>query len=283
MLMARGLAVGDCPEQLNISRPELIAGIAAAYLEAGADLITTNSFGGSPSRLAAYGLDRDAERINRTAVEIVKPVAEGRAHVVASIGPTGAILTPYGDTEPERVSEDFTRQAAALIEAGADVVCIETMIDLREAVLAVRSVRELSDAIPVIATMTFDPTPRGYFTAMGVTIEQAAAGLEEAGANLVGSNCGNGIDRMVEIAAEFCRCSPLPVVIQSNAGLPEHRGGELVYPEGPRFMADRARRLIGLGVAVIGGCCGTGPDHIRAFKTVIDEANQGLAHGEVDS
>jgi 5-methyltetrahydrofolate--homocysteine methyltransferase len=280
MLMARGLAVGDSPEALNISRPELIAEIAAAYVGAGADLITTNSFGGSPLRLAAYGLDRDTERINRSAVEIVKPVAEGRAHVSASIGPTGSILTPYGDTEPERVSEAFSRQAAVLIGAGADLICIETMIDLREAVAAVRSVRELSTAIPVIATMTFDPTPRGYFTAMGVTVEQAAAGLEDAGADLVGSNCGNGIDRMVEIAAEFCRCSSLPVVIQSNAGMPDHRGDRLVYPEGPDYMADRARRLLELGVAVIGGCCGTGPDHIRALRSVIDRANRRKVHGE---
>ncbi len=271
LLMARGLAVGDSPEAINLSRPELLTEIASLYLAAGADLITTNSFGGSPLRLAAYDLDEKTEQINRTAVEAVKPLVDGRAYVSASVGPTGAILTPYGDTEPEEVSNAFNRQIAALLDAGADLICIETMIDLREAVLAVEAARNLSTTVPIIATMTFDPTPRGFFTVMGVTVAQAAAGLEEAGADIIGSNCGNGIDRMVEIAREFCAHSRLPIIIQSNAGLPEHRDGELVYPESPEIMAKGARRLLDLGVAVVGGCCGTGPNHIRALRATIDE------------
>lgn len=271
MLMDRGLSIGDSPESLNLSRPELLAEIASLYLEAGADLITTNSFGGSPLRLAAYSLEAKTEEINRAAVEAVLPLASGRAYVCASVGPTGAILTPYGDTEPEQIADAFARQTSALIGAGADVICIETMIDLREAVLAIEAVRSISADIPVVATMTFDPTPRGFFTAMGVTVEQAAAGLEEAGADVVGSNCGNGIDRMVEIAREFRAHSRLPIIIQSNAGLPEHRDGKLVYPESPEFMADRGRRLIDMGVAIVGGCCGTGPDHIQALRRVIDD------------
>ena len=270
MLMARGLAIGDSPEALNLSQPGLLTEIASLYLEAGADLITTNSFGGSPLRLAAYSLDDKTEQINRTAVEAVKPVADGRAYVSASVGPTGAILTPYGDTKPEEVSIAFNRQIAALLDAGADLICIETMIDLREAVLAVEAARNLSTTVPIVATMTFDPTPHGFFTVMGVTVAQAAAGLEEAGADIIGSNCGNGIDRMVEIAREFCFCSRLPIIIQSNAGLPEHRDGELVYPESPDIMAAGARQLIEIGVSVIGGCCGTGPDHVRALRDTID-------------
>jgi 5-methyltetrahydrofolate--homocysteine methyltransferase len=127
--------------------------------------------------------------------------------------------------------------------------------------------------------MTFDATPNGFFTIMGTSIEQAAAGLEEAGADIVGSNCGNGIEKMVEIAREFRRHSRLPIAIQSNAGLPENRSGEVVYPETPAFMAASARQLIDLGVAVIGGCCGTGPDHIRALRGLIDAHRRGLPRG----
>jgi len=271
MLMARGLKIGESPESFNLTHPEILIEIAELYLDAGADLVTTNTFGGSPLNLASHSLQESTEEINRAAVEAVRAVVGDRAFVSASVGPSSRILTPYGDTEPEEIADAFTRQIGALIDAGADLVCIETMIDLREAVLAVQATRSISSDIPVIATMTFDSTPRGFFTTMGVTIEQAAAGLECAGADIIGSNCGNGIDRMIEIGREFKTHSELPIIIQSNAGLPEFRDGEIHYPESPEFMAKRALQLLELGVAVIGGCCGTGPDHIRALRRVIDE------------
>jgi 5-methyltetrahydrofolate--homocysteine methyltransferase len=269
-LMARGLEPGDSPEAFNLSRPEVLAEVATLYVEAGADLITTNTFGGSPLNLASYGLDDRTEEINRAAVEVIRSVVGDRAYVSASIGPTGKILTPYGDTEPEVVGEAFVRQIGALVAAGADLLCIETMIDLREAELAIKAARFVSADIPVIATMTFDPTPRGFFTVMGVTIERACSELVEAGADIVGSNCGNGIDRMVEIAREFTRYASVPVIIQSNAGLPEHHAGELTYPESPDFMATRVGKLMDLGVSIIGGCCGTTPAHIRAIRAAVD-------------
>jgi 5-methyltetrahydrofolate--homocysteine methyltransferase len=269
-LMARGLKPGKSPEALNLSTPGALAEIASLYLEAGAQLITTNTFGGSPLKLASYGLDDRTEEINAAAVEALKPVVAGKAYISASIGPTGKLLKPYGDTEPEAISDGFARQIGAVIEAGADVVCIETMIDLTEGRLAVQAARSISSDIPIIATMTFDQTPRGYFTTMGVSVEKACAGLADAGADVIGSNCGNGIEKMIEIAGEFKRHSTVPVIIQSNAGVPENRGGEVVYPETPDFMAERVRQLIDLGVAIIGGCCGTGPDHIRAFRAAID-------------
>jgi 5-methyltetrahydrofolate--homocysteine methyltransferase len=273
-LMARGLRPGDCPEALNLSNPKALAEVARLYVDAGADLITTNTFGGSPLKLEAYSLDGDAERINAAAIEVLKPVVAGEACILASIGPTGKLLTPYGDTEPERIAESFSRQIGAVIEAGADIVCVETMIDLTEAQLAIRAARTISSEIPIIATMTFDKTQRGYFTTMGVPIDRACEGLVEAGADIVGSNCGNGIDKMLEIASEFVAHSPVPVTIQSNAGVPEFRGDEVVYPESPGFMADRVPQLIDLGVTIIGGCCGTGPDHIRALRTAIDRCRQ---------
>ena len=269
-LMARGLKPGDAFEALNLERPEVLAEIAAAYVEAGADLITTNTFGGSPLNLAGHGLAEKTEALNRAAVDAIESVAAGRAFVSGSVGPTGRILTPYGDTEPEVVAEGFSRQIGALIEAGADLICIETMMDLGEARLAVEAARRCSSSIPVVATMTFNATPRGFFTTMGTTVEQACRALVEAGANLVGSNCGNGIAAMVELAREFAAHATVPVAIQSNAGMPEDRGGELYYPEGPDDTAARVGELMDLGVAVIGGCCGTGPDHIRAVRAAID-------------
>ena len=269
-LMARGLESGESPEGLNLSKPEVLAEIAALYVDAGADLITTNTFGGTPLRLKDHGLDERTEEVNRAAVEAIAPVTRGRAWISGSVGPTGKILEPYGDTAPEVMAEAFARQAGALVDAGADLFCVETMIDLREAVMAVEAVRRASSTIPLIATMTFDPTPRGFFTTMGTTIEKACSKLVEAGADVVGSNCGYGIETMIEIAEVFTEHAQVPVAIQSNAGLPEHRDGELVYPESPDFMAERVGRLLDLGVRIIGGCCGTTPDHIRAIRTAVD-------------
>jgi len=269
-LMARGLAPGDCFESVGLSRPEMLAEIADAYIGAGAELITTNTFGGSPFALAAHGLADRTEEINRAAVGAIRSVSAGRALISGSVGPTGRILTPYGDTEPVEMAAAFERQIGALVAAGADLICIETMMDLEEARLAVATARSRSSTIPIIATMTFNATPRGFFTTMGHTPEQACSVLVEAGADLVGSNCGNGIDAMVELARDFATHATVPIVIQSNAGLPENRGGALHYPESPEFMAERVAALIDLGVAVIGGCCGTGPDHIRAIRAAID-------------
>jgi 5-methyltetrahydrofolate--homocysteine methyltransferase len=271
-LMARGLAPGDCPESMNLAKRDVLAEVAELYLDAGADLITTNTFGGSPLNLGSHGLDDRTEEINRAAVEVLGPVTQDRAYISASVGPTGKILEPYGDTAQEVVAEAFSRQIGALIESGADIICVETMIDLREAELAVRAARSILADIPIIATMTFDATPRGFFTTMGTTVEQACSTLVEAGADIVGSNCGNGIDTMIEIARDFTTYASVPVIIQSNAGLPENRGGELVYPESPDYMAERVSQLMDLGVAIIGGCCGTTPAHIRAIRAVIDQS-----------
>jgi 5-methyltetrahydrofolate--homocysteine methyltransferase len=255
---------------MNLTRPEVLAEIAELYLDSGADLMTTNTFGGSPLKLALHGLDDRTEEINRVAVGALRSVVTGKAYISASVGPTGRILEPYGDTAPEVVANAFNRQMGALIEAGADLICVETMIDLNEAAIAVRAARSISTGVPVIATMTFEATPRGFFTTMGATVEQACSTLIEAGADIIGSNCGNGIDTMLEIAREFAAHATSPVIIQSNAGLPDPGGGELVYPESPEYMAERVSQLMDLGIAIIGGCCGTTPEHIRAIRAAID-------------
>jgi 5-methyltetrahydrofolate--homocysteine methyltransferase len=268
LLFARGLRQGDCPEAWNLESPGALEEIARSYLDAGADLVQTNTFGGSPLKLAQYGLESKVQEVNRAAVRAVRAAVGDRALVSGSCGPSGKLLLPHGDTEPERVYESFESQMEALIDGGVDLICVETMTDLTEATLAVRAAKAVSAQVPVVATMTFDPTPRGYYTIMGITIESAARGLAEAGADVVGSNCGNGIEKMVEIARELRRHSDLPLIIQSNAGLPELVDGELIYQEAPDFMAEKARELLAAGVSIIGGCCGTTPEHIRAFREV---------------
>jgi len=275
MLIARGLRPGTAPESWNLERPEVLQEIAALYAEAGADFVTTNTFGGSPVRLRAYGLDDRADAINRAAVEVVRAAVGARALVAGSVGPCGEILKPYGDGDPDEISEGFARQAAALAAAGADLVIVETMTDLTEARLAVEAARRVAPALPVVATMTFDRTRRGFFTVMGVSVAQAVAGLTDAGADVVGSNCGNGIEAMLEIAREMRVHADGPLAIQANAGLPESKAGALMYPESPEFMASWVPALVDAGVRIVGGCCGTTPDHVRAIRAEVDRTRAG--------
>ena len=269
-LMQRGLPDGQAPEWIALERPEVIEEVARLYVDAGADLVTTDTFGGTSFRLALHDLDGERERINRQAVEAVRRAVDGRALVSGSVGPSGRLLEPYGDTSPEAVYAAFADQVAVLAAAGADLICIETMSDLTEATQAVRAAKDRAPGLPVIATMTFEPNPRGYYTVMGVSAEQAAAGLVEAGADVIGSNCGIGMEHMVGIARELTRVASVPVAVQPNAGLPETRGDQVVYNETPDAMAARVPELLDLGVALIGGCCGTTPDHVRALRQAVD-------------
>jgi 5-methyltetrahydrofolate--homocysteine methyltransferase len=269
LLMERGLAPGEVPELFNLDRSAVIEEIAALYLDAGAEIITTNTFGGSPLRLESAGLADRTEALNAGAVAAVRRAVADQAYVSASIGPTGRLLRPFGDTEPARIAAAFERQAAALAGAGVDMFCVETMTDLDEATLAVAAIRAVAPRVPILATMTFEQTRRGFFTVMGVSIPAAARGLQAAGADVVGSNCGFGIDTMIEVAREFRRHAGVPIAIQANAGLPVTRNGVTVYPETPGHVAARAPELLAAGVQIIGGCCGTTPAHIRALRALV--------------
>jgi len=271
LLMERGLEAGGCPEALTLEHPELLRDIAVGYAEAGAELVQTNTFGASPLKLASYGLEQKTEEINRRAVVAVREAVGDDVYVSGSCGPSGRILEPYGDTPPGNVRRSFRRQMVALIEAGVNVICVETMTDHNEAALAVEAAREVSMNIPIMATMTFDETPRGFYTIMGTDVRGAASGLLTAGADVVGSNCGNGSDVMVEIARAFRDATDAPLLIQPNAGAPRILDGKVVYPETPEFMAERASRLAALGVNIIGGCCGTTPEHIRAIRNALTD------------
>jgi 5-methyltetrahydrofolate--homocysteine methyltransferase len=270
MLMQRGLKHGDPPEAFNLTKPQVLEEIASLYLDAGAEIVTTNTFGASPLRLQQFFLDKETETINRNAVEAVRRAVQDRAYVSGSVGPSARILKPLGDTEPEEVFSSFQRQIRALLAAGIDLVCIETMMDAAEAVLAIKAARSLDPKVPVMATMTFNKTPRGFLTLMGTSLENASAELEKAGADIVGSNCGDGMDKMVEIARELRKHARVPVAIQGNAGLPVTEGTSLVYPETPEFVAEKAAEILQLRVQIIGGCCGTRPEHIRAIRKVVD-------------
>lgn len=285
MLFEKGLDSGDCPDHLNLTKPDIIESISRLYVKAGAEIIQTNTFGASPAKLSHYGFEDKTEEINKKAVSIAKSAAkealpkatdidrktESKRHVyiAGSCGPTGSILKPHGDAEPEDLYNGFLRQIKALVEEGVDIICVETMTDLQEAALALKAAKSLSPEIPVIATMTFDETPKGFYTIMGVSVKEAAAGLEEAGADIIGSNCGNGMEKMIRIAREFKKHSSLPLIIQSNAGLPETRKGKILYSESPHYFGKKAKDLIKAGVSLIGGCCGTTPEHIRSIRNAV--------------
>lgn len=275
MLMQRAgeLIKGSCPEAINLTRPDILSEIAGLYLGAGAQIIQTNTFGGSPLKLADSRLDAETEAINAAAVSAVKQVTGDRAYVAASCGPSGKLLKPFGKVSPGEMLENYTRQMAALIGAGVDLIFVETMTDIEEAKIAIRAAKAISPSLPVAATMTFDAKPRGFYTIMGVGIERAARELEEAGADILGSNCGNGIDQMIRIAREYRAHTSLPLIIQSNAGLPSTGPEGLHYPETPEYMAVKSRELIEAGVAIIGGCCGTTPEHIRQIARVVSAYN----------
>jgi 5-methyltetrahydrofolate--homocysteine methyltransferase len=270
-LFQRGLKAGESPESVNLNNPQVLVQIADLYFKAGADIVQTNSFGGSPLKLAQYGLDNKTEEINRIAAQCVRQVVGDKAYVSGSCGPTGKMLKPLGEVEVDKMREGFHRQITGLVKGGVDIICVETMTDLTEAILAVKAAKSIDPGLPVMATMTFDPTPRGFFTIMGISITQAVKDLTEAGADVLGSNCGNGLEKMIQIAQEFREETKLPIIIQSNAGKPEMKKGKLEYPEGPAFFGEKVKDLIRAGVSIIGGCCGTTPEHIQAIRQAVDE------------
>ncbi|KPJ56519.1 MAG: hypothetical protein AMS16_02255 [Planctomycetes bacterium DG_58] len=275
-LTKRGLAAGQAPEAWNLDRPEEVQAVARSYVDAGADIILTNTFGGSAFKLKKFGLRDSVAEINRRGVELSKEAAAARALVFASIGPSGEFMEPLGTiTEPEMVA-CFAEQVRAIAAAAPDGIVIETMSDLAEAKAALRAVRENSD-LPAVVSMTFERGARAIATMMGVTPQQAVGELEAAGADLVGANCGAGIETIVEVARRMRPATKLPLWFKPNAGIPELVDGKTVFRETPGEMGAYLPELIAAGASVIGGCCGTTPEHIRLFVTEIPKllAQQG--------
>lgn len=260
---ARGLGSGELPDGWNLSRPEAVAEIARAYLQAGSQIILTNTFSSNRLRLADHGLEKEVAALNRNGVEISLREATGHGYVFASIGPSGKMLMS-GDTTEEELRAVFDEQARALADAGADALVVETMSDLAEAKIAVAAARDT--ALPVVACMVYDSGKDKDRTMMGTTPEQAAEALAEAGADVVGANCGQGIEGFLPICRRLHAATRLPVWIKANAGLPELVNGKPVYRATPEFFAGHLPALVEAGATFIGGCCGTAPDFIRALK-----------------
>lgn len=269
-LYKRGLEAGDCPELWNDTHRSDVLAIARSYVEADADIVMTNSFGGSPIKLAHYGLADRAEELNRKAAEISREAAGEDCLVLASIGPTGEMLM-MGNVSEQQVYDGFLLQAEALKAGGADALVVETMSAIDEAVLGVKAA--LTTGLDVACTFTFDRTAdNSYKTMMGVPVETMVEALVDAGAHIIGSNCGNGLDQMIEIVTRIRAAgAQIPVLIQANAGLPEIRDGQTVYPESPESMAAKVDALLACGADIIGGCCGTTPEHIRLIAEAVHQ------------
>ncbi|MBD3419698.1 MAG: methionine synthase [Chitinivibrionales bacterium] len=269
ILQQKGLQAGECPELWNIEHADDVVAIAKSYIDAGSDLIETNSFGGSVFKLEHYGLADRAHEINEAAAGLSRQAA-GEKLVIASMGPTGKILM-MGEITEEQLYEAFKTQAVALAEGGADALCIETMSAIDEAVCAIKAAKE-NTRLEIICTFTFEKTvDNTYRTMMGVSPAEMAQAVLDAGADILGSNCGNGIANMVEITRELHQAAPdTPILIHANAGMPEHVDGEVVFPETPEMMAHQTPMLREAGASIIGGCCGTTPGHIRAIRSVLE-------------
>jgi 5-methyltetrahydrofolate--homocysteine methyltransferase len=268
-LQKKGLQPGECPELWNIDHADKVLDIAESYITAGSDIIETNSFGANYFKLEHFGLADKTFELNKAAAEISRRAAGSNHYVVGSIGPTGKILM-MGDVSENQLYEAFKVQAMGLAAGGADAIVAETMSDIDEARIAVRAISE-NTKCEAICTMTFNSDPAGnFFTMMGVTPLQMVEVLIEAGVKVIGSNCGNGIEGMIGVVKEIRAANTsIPIFIQANAGLPIYRDGETVFPDSPLQMANFVNELIHAGANIIGGCCGTTPEHIREIAKVV--------------
>jgi methionine synthase I (cobalamin-dependent) len=267
MLQKAGLLPGIAPERWNLENPDAVRAVYKAYLDAGADLILTNTFGGTPARLERDSLHEQVHAVNLAAAQLACEVVGDRALVIGDIGPTGQILEPLGALPYVDAVGGFAAQAKALFEGGADAILIETMSDLGEAIAAIDGTRQVT-SLPILVTMSFDTKGR---TMMGVKPEKAAQTLWDLGVAVIGANCGRTLSETLDATIKMRVAVPEAVLMaKPNAGLPHAEGGELIYEVTPEIMADYAQRFVTeAGVKIFGGCCGSTPEHIRAVATAL--------------
>ncbi len=269
-LFARGLTAGDPPEMWNIDMPETITSVHSGYIEAGSDIVLTNSFGGTSFRLKLHGLDSRVVELNRAAAEVARAAADSADRdvlVAGSIGPSGELLEPMGQMTPESAAAAFAEQAVGLAAGGVDLLWIETMSSLDEVAAAVAGARSSTD-LPIAATMSFDTAGR---TMMGVSGQAAVERLSELDLVAIGANCGNNIAETEDAVRELqAGAGSTPVIVKANAGVPEFRGDELIYSGSPEVMGAHVQRMLDVGISIIGGCCGTTTEHISFMRNVID-------------
>jgi 5-methyltetrahydrofolate--homocysteine methyltransferase len=265
LLQERGLPAGGCPEEMNRVAPEAVIGIHAEYAEAGADVLVANSFGGNRAKLAHYGLESAVDELNRAAVELARKAGGETVFVGGSVGPTGRFVEPVGDAGFDEMVDIFAEQISSLAGAGADLISFETFLDIRELRAGIIACRDVCD-LPVIAQMTFDDAGR---TVLGTPPDAAAVTLDGLQVDVIGSNCGLGIDGIYDVLARMRQVTDRPLIAQANAGLPVLENGQTIFPGTPEEMTAYHERLISLGVRVVGGCCGTTPEHIRVMRTAL--------------
>ena len=265
IFQSAGLKPGESCELWNRDQRKKVLEVAQSYVDLGVDMIETNSFRGNGIALAGIGLENDVGELNRLATEISREAAGDKCLVLGSVGPTGKILM-MGDVSENEMYDAFAEQVHALEQGGADAICIETMSALDEAELAVKAAVENTN-LEIICTFTFAKTVGGdYKTVMGVSPAQMAEKMLSAGASIIGTNCGYGMEAMIPIVKAFRDFdNNVPLLVQPNAGIPKIEDGKTVFPETPDEMASQVPGLINAGVSIIGGCCGTTPDHITAI------------------
>lgn len=274
-LMIAGLEQGNCGEAWNLTHPDRVLAIQRRYAEAGSDCILTNTFGGSRIMLNRHGEADRVTDVNAAAVAITREAFGGRdGYVIGDIGPFGGLMEPYGDFTDAQVRDAFAEQAKALVDAGADAIIIETQTSLEELGLAITAAKD-AGAPCVIGSMAYDVTLDGstFRTMMGVDPEQAAEFMQAQGADIVALNCGTRMDmaRAREAVERYRHATDLPVMAQPNAGQPKLVNMKVVYDETPEEMVTGVAPLIAAGASIIGACCGSTPDHIRAFRRAIDQ------------
>lgn len=269
-LQQKGLKTGECPELWNRTHREDVLEIAKSYVDAGADMIETNTFGGGKLKLLQYDLANDCYELNKLGAEISREAAGDDVLVLGSVGPTGKFLM-MGEVSEDEMYDSFKIQMEGLRDGGVDAICIETFYAIDEAEQAIKAAKENTD-LDVICTFTFEISADNKFnTMMGVTPEQMVESVVNAGADVTGTNCGIGFKQMIEIVKEIRKVNTdKPLLVHANAGLPELKDNELVYPDTPGIMADLTPGLIDAGANIIGGCCGTTPEHIKAIKQKIE-------------
>ncbi len=266
-LQKRGLSRGECPDMWNLSNPDRVREVAALYVNAGSRIILTNTFGANRFVLGKFQVAEKVVGINEAGVKISKDAAAGRALVFASIGPSGKMLVS-GDVTESSLAEAFEEQASALASAGADGIVVETMMDINEAVIAVRAAK--ATGLPVIASMVYDSGKAKDRTMMGNTPEHCAEALAAAGADAIGANCGQGIEGFIPICKKLNAATALPLWMKPNAGLPEMVNGEVVYRTGAKEFARHVPALLENGACFLGGCCGTGAEFITEIRRAIE-------------
>ncbi len=268
LLIERGLAAGATPESWVLSRPDDVRRAHGDYVGAGSDAVHAATFGANAIRLARFGLADRCEEVNAGAVRLARE--SGARFVLADVGPTGEYLPPVGKGDPHAWREAFLQQGRALAGAAPDALHVETMTDLREALIALEALQEAAPSLPVMVSLTFERKKRGFFTIMGNPLAKSLRALADAGAAAVGANCTLASAEMRPLAEEARAAVDLPLTIQPNAGSPQMRDGSVFYSQAPETFAEEMTFVASLGVELVGGCCGTDPRFIRALASRLD-------------